>query len=199
MSGKPTEVGGVEAVLFDYFGISTNADNFLAYYPSPYMGTATEGNCESQWFSNMLQNGEFSRLIGTDLLFASFSILFVLFWLRVHTKSTFISLVGMYMIFFSIPFSLFFYKIIYGIPFFTELHSLVLFIVLGVGADDIFVLVDSWKDTAVLYPGEVHAGDGSVNFPLIHRRLHTCYDVSIHYLFFMKRFVRYLIHIIMYL
>jgi len=50
---------------------------------------------------------------------------------------------GMYMIFCSLPFSLFFYKGVYGVPYFSELHSLVLFIVLGVGADDVFVLVDS--------------------------------------------------------
>jgi len=80
---------------------------------------------------------------------------------------------GMYMIFCSLPFSLFFYKGVYGVPYFSELHSLVLFIVLGVGADDVFVLVDSWKDTAVMYPGNVVGG---CNRLLTHRRLFHCYE-----------------------
>lgn len=32
-----------------------------------------------------------------------------------------------------------------GVRFFSGLHVLVLFVILGVGADDIFVLVDAWK------------------------------------------------------
>ena len=41
------------------------------------------------------------------------------------------------------------YGHVYGVPYFSELHSLVLFIVLGEGADDVFVLVDSWNSDDV--------------------------------------------------
>ena len=39
----------------------------------------------------------------------------------------------------SIPFSFAFYKFVLGIPFFSQMHILTIFLVLGVGADDVFV------------------------------------------------------------
>ena len=41
--------------------------------------------------------------------------------------------------------SYFIYGVLGGVRFFSGLHVLVLFVILGVGADDIFVLVDAWK------------------------------------------------------
>ena len=39
----------------------------------------------------------------------------------------------------SIPFSFSFYKFVLGIPFFSQMHILTIFLVLGVGADDVAV------------------------------------------------------------
>lgn len=168
-------VGGVEADLFKYFGIDDNADNFFPYYPSPYMADATKKDIEVLWMSDLLYNNETTRVLNGDLLFAIFSIVFVLFWIRVHTKSSFIAAMGMYMIFMSLPFSLVIYSGIYQIPYFDSLHSLVLFIVLGVGADDVFVLVDSWRQTEHMFPGDIKKG---VNRRLVHKRLFHCYEVK---------------------
>jgi hypothetical protein len=166
------KVGGVEKSLFAYFDIKTNADNLFPYYPTPYMSTANTANLEVQWYSLMNRDNEFSRLLLGDMYFAIFSIMFVYIWIRVHTGATFIAGMGMFMIMTSLPTSILIYKGIYGIPYFSELHTLVIFIVLGVGADDIFVLVDSWKHTAVIFPGEIGRRQ---NMELTHRRLYHCY------------------------
>lgn len=170
------EVGGVEEDLFEEFNIDSNADNFLPYYPSPYMSKASTNNVQVLWFNMMLNQNETERLVGSDLTFAVFSILFVAFWIRVHTGSSFIALFGILMIFLSLPFGLFIYSAVFQIPYYSELHSLVLFIVLGVGADDVFVLVDSWKMTKPHHPGDITNGK---NRNIAHRRLNECYRVSI--------------------
>lgn len=155
MSAIDGTVSGVEETLFDYFDTDTNEAQLLAYYPSPYMSEAFEPGMEVLFYSTLMTDNETIRMLSTDLLFAIFSIIFVLFWLRVHTQSTFIALTGMFMIFCSLPFALALYKGIYQIPYFSQLHTLVLFIVLGVGADDVFVLVDSWRATAHMFPGTI--------------------------------------------
>ena len=39
--------------------------------------------------------------------------------------------------------------IIFQVEYFVQIHILAVFLVLGVGADDVFVLVDAWKQSVV--------------------------------------------------
>eukprot|EP00603_Paraphysomonas_imperforata_P009674 CAMPEP_0114464258 /NCGR_PEP_ID=MMETSP0104-20121206/7824_1 /TAXON_ID=37642 ORGANISM="Paraphysomonas imperforata, Strain PA2" /NCGR_SAMPLE_ID=MMETSP0104 /ASSEMBLY_ACC=CAM_ASM_000202 /LENGTH=1058 /DNA_ID=CAMNT_0001637307 /DNA_START=211 /DNA_END=3387 /DNA_ORIENTATION=- len=165
-------VDGVEGELFEEFDIDDNADGVFAYYPTPYMSEAEVSTLRVYWYSEFNIQNELIRLLESDLFFAIFSILFVVFWLRIHTGSTLIALSGIFMIVTSLPFTILIYKKVFNIPFYSELHSLVLFIVLGVGADDIFVLNDSWKLTHHLYTADITNGR---NRKTIHRRLYKCY------------------------
>ena len=47
--------------------------------------------------------------------------------------------------------SLFFYRGIFRISFFNQLHVLAIYLVLGIGADDIFVFIDGWRQSANSY------------------------------------------------
>merc|ERR1719201_2385060 len=87
------------------------------------------------------------KLVNSDMSWLGGSVAFVIIYLRIHTGSYFLALMGIFQIFFSLPVSLFFYRIVFQISYFSQLHILVLFLVLGVGADDIFVLVDAWKQS----------------------------------------------------
>jgi len=69
--------------------------------------------------------------------------LFVLF----HTKSIFISCSSMSMILFSFPITLVLYRDILGITNLSSLHLMVVFVVLGISADNIFVLWDAWRQS----------------------------------------------------
>merc|ERR1711871_1660355 len=40
------------------------------------------------------------------------------------------------------------YRAVFGITYFSQMHILAVFLVLGVGADDVFVLSDAWKQSA---------------------------------------------------
>eukprot|EP00466_Bigelowiella_natans_P019212 jgi/Bigna1/68122/fgenesh1_pg.5_\ len=98
-------------------------------------------------------------IVSEDLTLAMFSLLFVFCWMCYHLESVSLGVMGMTQIVLSLPVSFFIYRQIYVIPYFTELHSLTIFIVLGIGADDVFVFVDGWRQAEGIvqargiYPG----------------------------------------------
>ena len=49
----------------------------------------------------------------------------------------------------SFPIAFFFWSTIMGQKYYNILQMMVLFIILGIGADDIFVLQDAWRQSAV--------------------------------------------------
>jgi hypothetical protein len=77
--------------------------------------------------------------------FAVLSILSVMFYFMFHLESVFLAVVGVFLIILSFPLTAIVYTGILRIEFFTTLHTLIIFIVLGIAADDIFVFIDAWR------------------------------------------------------
>jgi len=71
----------------------------------------------------------------------------VLVWIliAVHTGSCFVSFFGMGQIFMSIPISAFFYFLICNIKFWSIFNMMTIFVVMGIGADDMFIFYDCWQ------------------------------------------------------
>lgn len=84
-------------------------------------------------------------MVESDLAFAVFSILFVAVFICIHTRSFFLGSMGMLLILASFPVSLVIYRFICQVTFYNSIHNLAIFIVLGIAADDIFVVVDAWN------------------------------------------------------
>jgi hypothetical protein len=80
-----------------------------------------------------------------------------------HTQSLLIASVGMLHIILSFPFAYFFLQVFLDIGGMGLLNFMALFIILGIGADDIFIFVDAWKQSAIVKPraeyGDGDAGD----------------------------------------
>lgn len=85
----------------------------------------------------------------TDMFYAFASIVFVYGYMTFHTGSFFVSSVELLQILCSMPLALLFYKLVYGIDFFQTLHSLSIFIILGIGCDAVFIFVDAWNQAPV--------------------------------------------------
>lgn len=68
----------------------------------------------------------------------------------IYTKSLFVTCCCMSYIFSSVTVAMFFYKVIFGILYFDFIHILAVFLVLGIGADDVFVVFDAWKQSDYL-------------------------------------------------
>ena len=134
--------------------------------------TLVDGKVEAVWYSWILTGSVFEELINGDLQMVIFSVLFVWIWMNVHLESCFVASVGMLQIFLSLPFGRLFYSIIGQVKYFSTLQSLAIFLVLGIGADDVFVLVDGWKQSAV----DVPRRSGEADDAWLHRRLADSYS-----------------------
>jgi len=69
-----------------------------------------------------------------------------------HVESLFIGTTSMLMILFSIPITLVIYRKIFSITNVSALHLCIVFVVLGISADNIFVLWDAWCQSATFAP-----------------------------------------------
>lgn len=129
----------VKDVFFDFFGLQSEWLN------SAYRQKATHRGLRVKWYSIQLENIENAETILGDLLLTIASIAFVFFWMAYQMKSIFLASLAMFQIVISIPVSIVVYKNVFQIPYFSFLHILVVFLVLGIGADDIFVFYDGWR------------------------------------------------------
>mmetsp|Transcript_5011 Transcript_5011/g.14599 ORF Transcript_5011/g.14599 Transcript_5011/m.14599 type:complete len:1206 (+) Transcript_5011:1375-4992(+) len=69
-----------------------------------------------------------------------------------HTRSPFLTMIGLLQILFSFPLAYFVIRLVLGYEFFPSLNYCALFVVFAIGADDIFVAVDKWKNTRLAHP-----------------------------------------------
>jgi hypothetical protein len=84
--------------------------------------------------------------LANDMILALGSAVITLLAILVHTRSPFLSAVGLLQIIFSFPLAFFVYTFIGGLEFFPFLNFIGIFVVFALGADDIFVAVDKWKN-----------------------------------------------------
>ena len=71
--------------------------------------------------------------------------MFVFVYIWVHLNSLFLALSSVTMIIFSFPLTQFIYTVIFNIDYNTDMNQLTIFIILGIAADNTFVLIDAWK------------------------------------------------------
>jgi protein dispatched 1 len=100
------------------------------------------------------------KQLAADGSWAGGSILFVLMVMTIHTHSFAIACCGMLQILMSFPVTYFFYRVVFKIEHFGTLQVLAVYVILGIGADDIFVLYDAFMQA----PSE-----GTDGFTLAHR------------------------------
>ena len=123
----------VKSALFAHF----NAESFTD------MPTEQGGLTITYW-AHVWGYSIFDDTVSADLNWAGGSIVFVLIVLCLHTGSFFLGGLGMLQILFSLPTALFFYRTLLQIEFVTQMHVLSIYLVLGIGADDLFVFFDAW-------------------------------------------------------
>jgi hypothetical protein len=82
-----------------------------------------------------------------DLYWAAGSFFFVLAYITVHVKSIFLSSLAMIQVLYAFPIGFLIYRSIFRISYFSTLHILVIFVILGIAADKIFIYTDCWNQT----------------------------------------------------
>eukprot|EP00854_Cymbomonas_tetramitiformis_P014025 gene14025-16579_t len=80
-----------------------------------------------------------------DVALSCISLVLVTLFMLAHTGSWFITFAGMFEILISFPVAYFFYRVVLGIPYAGMLNFASLFIILGIGVDDVFVFFDTYQ------------------------------------------------------
>ena len=122
-------------------------DNFLDTM-NKISETGHDPNVNSYYFMGVLILEVLLQIVTVDALLALASFGFVFLYLRFTVGSWFLSVIGMTEIVLSVPVSWFIYKFIFQIEYFAFLNTLSLFIVAAIGADDIFIFMDAYKQSA---------------------------------------------------
>jgi protein dispatched 1 len=109
---------------------------FPADHPNGFM---------AEMFSTIIRSKAFSDTVNEDTSYAIFSVIFVFIYFIIHLRSLFLAFIGISIILFSFSVTVCITEGILRITYFSSLHSLAIFIVLGIAADDIFVFIDAWR------------------------------------------------------
>ena len=121
-------------------------------------------------FSGMLSYWSGNQLT-TDALFIGGSIVFAVMYVSIHTRSPVLGFTGILMVILSVSTAFFFYRMVFQIEHFGTLQFLTVYIILGIGADDIFIFFDAWKQAGLL-PAPV--GHGSSHAAHDYEMRQTC-------------------------
>lgn len=121
-------------------------------------GNENGTNLIVMYFSQELIDNELSELVLGDTAYAAVSVVIVFFYLVFNLKSYFLASIGITLIGFSFGATALIYQGVLRVSFFSNLHMLVIFIVLGIAADDIYVIMDAWRQSACIeeYKGNYH-------------------------------------------
>ena len=107
-------------------------------------------------------------VLWTDVAFVGISLVLVAVVLVVQTGSVFIMLTGIFEILVSFPIAAFVWFGVFQQKGITNLMFIGVFVILGIGADDIFVYVDAWKQSALEDPSI--SGSYETRFAWAYRR-----------------------------
>ncbi|KAK6181587.1 hypothetical protein SNE40_009412 [Patella caerulea] len=118
------------------------------------------------YFSIPLFEHDVTEQAINDLYLAGGSVIFIFCYMWFHTSSLWITTWSVISILSSFLATNLFYRVILDFRYFGFFHVLSLFIILGIGADDLFVFYDSWRAT------------GLVSYPSLAHRLSSAYRKS---------------------
>jgi len=119
-------------------------------FRSAYLDEGYVGDVKVRFLASTLADEEFAAIASGDFLWASFSILGVWSYMWWHIGSFLTATLGMFEIMMSVPLALLIYRIWIGITYFSTMNLLAVFVILGIGADDIFVYVDAYKRSLLM-------------------------------------------------
>jgi hypothetical protein len=96
-----------------------------------------------------------NQILISDVLHVVGALVVVFIAMVVHTGSLFISAMGMVHVVMAFPAAYTTYRLLFGIKWMSLLNYIGIFVAVGIGADDIFVYTDAWRQAAVMLPRDV--------------------------------------------
>jgi predicted RND superfamily exporter protein len=125
---------------------SAYVKDVLAWVDEKYPASATKVNIRIDGI--FMTVDKIMEVALEDTSKAFFSVVFVGMYLNFHMRSCFLASLGMGLIVLSFPFTAFICNAILQIKYFGFLQIMIIYIVLGIAADDIFVFYDAYQQSA---------------------------------------------------
>ena len=111
------------------------------------LNTNNHDKIEVVIFGNQVHDSFLNYYLQRGNLFAGGSMLIVWLIMFIHMKSLFLSSAAMLQIILGFPLSYFFYGVVFQVNYFGSLQFIVIFVILGIAADDCFVMCDAWAQS----------------------------------------------------
>ncbi|WAR18412.1 DISP1-like protein [Mya arenaria] len=109
------------------------------------------------YISKLLYEYDLVQQALEDIKLAIGSVLFIFVFMCFQTGSVIITFLGILSIFSSFLLTNLFYRYILQYKYFGFFHVIAIFLILGIGADDLFVFYDTWRLTGhTKYPDDAH-------------------------------------------
>ena len=158
---------GVSGALKERFGLKETFSK--SSFQTAAIADTADGSMKVYWWSLPIQENEWLVLSDKDLGWTILSFIGVGCYIAYHTGSIVISATSMLMTVCSIFVAYFFFRVVFMVSFFQFINFLIIFVVLGIGADDVFVFMDAFHQSL----DELRAEGKPATLP--HRIRHTMY------------------------
>ena len=101
-------------------------------------------------FTWYFQSKETMRLVYEDFLYVGLVIVACLLYMTFHMQSLFLASVSLFNVVMSLPVTLVIYRYVFGVTYFSSIHISIIIVVVGIGADDVFVFHDFWEGSFLI-------------------------------------------------
>ena len=130
--------------------MTTALVEFVANYMKPVLESYLDSSLfEFVFYNNELMYYEVKQQALLDMALACGSMVFIFCFILFHTRSLWVTCFAVLSIVCSFVETNFIYRVVIGFRYFGYFHVLAMFIILGIGADDLFVFWDAWKATGL--------------------------------------------------
>ena len=85
------------------------------------------------------------RLVNADFIYVGMVIIACLIYMTFHMKSFFLASLSLLNVVMTLPVGLVLYRFVFGVTYFSSIHITILIVIVGIGADDVFVFHDLWE------------------------------------------------------
>lgn len=148
-----TEAGSASALKAGLQGIKDEYRQFIKEEVYPVLQDAKDDlqHVRVYYYGTVITQHEVELTLHEDLMWAIGSFLFVLLYLRLHTRSTLVSICSLLLVTISVPLA---YVLLPDVTL-TSASFLALFLIIGIGSDVVFVFSDFWAQSEDIVKGRV--------------------------------------------
>ncbi|KAJ9455055.1 Protein dispatched [Diplonema papillatum] len=127
------------------------ADRFSRDFLSFFNDEAQDGDIDVLFSNSGIAGEQFTDVLLRDSLLSLVSFMFVYLYVQIHTSSFFLASLGMLQVLMPFPIAYFLYFTVFQVKGFYAFSTLSIYIMLAIGADDIFVFFDNWQQAGEYY------------------------------------------------